>query len=91
MGFIDSAKKFVLRVKSDGHVPIALFVFVVTFAYHAHSGKDLGTNFTNSIYAFYGFLTGHGFTQAKWGTGSQNRPEGQDYPAPDPPSASPPA
>jgi hypothetical protein len=47
----------------DYHIPVALLVFGVTSAYHFHTGKDLGTNYINSLYAFYGFLAGHGISQ----------------------------
>lgn len=58
--------EFVDKVKSNAHVPVALFVFVVTTAIHTITKRDLGANYTNSLYAFYGFLTGHGLTQAKY-------------------------
>jgi hypothetical protein len=58
-GFLD-------KLTNDAHVPIALFVFLVTSAYHFHTGKDLGTNYINSLYAFYGFLLGHAGVYQKW-------------------------
>lgn len=58
-GFLD-------KLTNDAHVPIAIFVFLVTSAYHFHTGKDLGTNYTNSIYALYGFLGGHAMIYQKW-------------------------
>ena len=57
---------FIAKIKSDAHVPVALFVFVVTTVIHTITKRDLGANYTNSLYAFYGFLTGHGLTQAKY-------------------------
>lgn len=51
---------------NDMHVPIALGVFIATSTYHFYTGKDLGSQYVSSLYAFYGFLAGHfGFSQ-KW-------------------------
>ena len=47
------------KITNDGHVPIALLVFVVTTAYHFHTQHDLGPSYVSSLYAFYGFLAGH--------------------------------
>jgi hypothetical protein len=58
--------EFIQKLKSDLHVPVALFVFLVTTVMHVVTHKDLGANYTNSLYAFYGFLAGHGLTQAKY-------------------------
>jgi hypothetical protein len=58
--------EFISKIKSDAHVPVALFVFIVTTTIHTITKRDLGANYTNSLYAFYGFLAGHGFTQAKY-------------------------
>jgi hypothetical protein len=52
-------KTLLSRLTNDAHVPIALLVFLVTSVYHFHTGTDLGANYTNSLYAFYGFLAGH--------------------------------
>ena len=57
---------FIARLKSDFHVPIALGVFVSTSVYHFVSGRDLGSSYVNSLYAFYAFLAGHSFTQEKY-------------------------
>lgn len=54
------------KVKSHGHVPVALFVFTVTTAIHVVTKRDLGTNYINSLYAFYGFLAGDKFVQGKF-------------------------
>jgi hypothetical protein len=59
-------KNLLDKLTNDAHVPIALFVFVVTSAYHFHTGKDLGANYTSSLYAFYGFLGGHALVYQKW-------------------------
>jgi hypothetical protein len=57
---------FLDKFTNNAHVPIALFTLSLTSAYHFYTGKDLGANYTNSLYAFYGFLAGHfGFSQ-KW-------------------------
>ncbi len=48
---------------ADYHIPVGLLVFGITTVYHFHTGKDLGVNYTNSLYAFYGFLAGHGISQ----------------------------
>lgn len=73
MGFGDIIKEHRDRIKNlldkltnDSHVPIALIVFITTSVYHFHTGKDLGTNYTNSIYALYGFLGGHAAIYQKW-------------------------
>lgn len=54
------------KLTNDAHVPIAIFVFLVTSAYHFHTGKDLGANYTSTIYALYGFLGGHALVYQKW-------------------------
>lgn len=54
------------QVKSHGHVPVALFVFAVTTTIHVVTKKDLGPNYINSIYAFYGFLAGDKYCQGKF-------------------------
>lgn len=67
--FSDFPKKFqgfLDKLTNDAHVPIALFVFVVTSAYHFHTGKDLGSGYVSSLYAFYGFLGGHALVYQKW-------------------------
>lgn len=70
MGFFQSQKSriqgFLDKLTNDSHVPIAIFVFLVTSVYHFHTGKDLGTNYTNTIYALYGFLGGHAAIYQKW-------------------------
>ena len=54
------------KFTNDLHVPIALAVFVVTSIFHFKTGKDLGSGYVSSLYAFYSFLAGHfGFSQ-KW-------------------------
>ena len=54
------------KLTNDAHVPIAIFVFLVTSGYHFHTGKDLGANYTSTIYALYGFLGGHALVYQKW-------------------------
>jgi hypothetical protein len=70
MGFFQAQKDrlqgLLDKLTNDSHVPIAIFVFLVTSAYHFHTGKDLGTNYTNTIYALYGFLGGHAAIYQKW-------------------------
>src|ERR1700674_3623284 len=70
MGFLDEhkirLKGFLDKLTNDAHVPIALFVFIVTSAYHFHTGKDLGSGYVSSLYAFYGFLGGHALVYQKW-------------------------
>jgi len=70
MGFLqehkDRLKNFLDKLTNDAHVPIALFVFIVTSAYHFHTGKDLGSGYVSSLYAFYGFLGGHALVYQKW-------------------------
>jgi hypothetical protein len=62
----DKIQGFLDKLTNDAHVPIALFVFVVTSAYHFHTGKDLGSGYVSSLYAFYGFLGGHALVYQKW-------------------------
>lgn len=59
-------KDIVEKIKSDGHMPVALFVFVVTTVIHVATKRDLGANYVSSLYAFYGFLAGHKFVQGKY-------------------------
>jgi len=54
------------KITNDAHIPIALGVFVSTSAFHFIKHIDLGPNYTNSIYAMYGFLAAHGAAQQKW-------------------------
>ena len=59
-------KSLLSKFTNDMHVPIALVVFTVTTIFHFKTGKDLGSGYVSSLYAFYGFLAGHfGFSQ-KW-------------------------
>jgi hypothetical protein len=62
----DRLKGFLDKLTNDAHVPIAIFVFCVTFAYCAKTGKDLLPGFVSSLYAFYGFLGGHALVYQKW-------------------------
>jgi|SRR5271157_618246 len=70
MGFLqehkDRLKNFLDKLTNDAHVPIALFVFVVTFTYCAKTGKDIPPGFVSTLYAFYGFLGGHALVYQKW-------------------------
>lgn len=61
-----SLKDILQKIKSDGHVPVALLVFVVTTAIHVATKRDLGANYVNSLYAFYGFLAGHKWVNGKY-------------------------
>jgi hypothetical protein len=62
----DRLKGFLDKLTNDSHVPIALLVFTATSAYHFYTHRDLGTNYTNSLYALYGFLGGHALVYQKW-------------------------
>ena len=55
-----------LKLTNDAHVPIALIVFITTSVMHFWHHVDLGANYTNSIYALYGFLSAHGAAQQMW-------------------------
>ena len=59
-------KAFFDKLTNDSHVPIAIGVFIVTFTYCAHTGKDIPPGFVSSLYAFYGFLGGHALVYQKW-------------------------
>jgi len=61
-----SVKSILAKFTNDLHVPIALVVFAITTAYHFHTGKDLGSGYVSSLYAFYGFLGGHFGLSQKW-------------------------
>ena len=61
-----SIKSILAKFTNDAHVPIALFVFAVTSTFHFISGKDLGSGYVSSLYAFYGFLAGHAAAYQKW-------------------------
>lgn len=79
----DRLKNFLDKLTNDSHVPIALLVFAVTSAYHFHTGKDLGTNYTNSLYALYGFLGGHALVYQKWPDANHDGiPDNQQTPPP---------
>jgi hypothetical protein len=53
--------KILDRLRNDFHIPVALIVFAVTTGYHFYTGHDLGSQYCNSLYAFYAFLGGHSF------------------------------
>lgn len=59
-------KSVLAKFTNDMHVPIALVVVTATSAYHFLSGKDLGSGYVSSLYAFYGFLGGHFGLSQKW-------------------------
>jgi hypothetical protein len=67
-------KNFFARVVNDAHVPIALLVFLVTTVYHFWTGRDLGASYTNSLYAFYAFLTGHAAAYQVWPDKTDGQP-----------------
>ena len=54
------------KFTNDLHVPIAIGVVVATSAYHFYTGKDLGSGYVSSLYAFYGFMAGHFGLSQKW-------------------------
>jgi hypothetical protein len=58
--------KRLIALFKDIHTPIAIFVFLVTTTIHLYTHRDLGPQYVNSLYAFYAFLGGHAFTQAKY-------------------------
>ena len=66
MSFKAGLNGFVAKMKSDGHVPVALFIFAVTTIITTVTKRDLGPGYVNSIYAFYGFLAGDKFFQNKY-------------------------
>jgi hypothetical protein len=69
MGFLqehkDRLKNFLDKLTNDAHVPIAIGVFIATFAWVC-KGHDLPPGFVSSLYAFYGFLGGHALVYQKW-------------------------
>ena len=54
------------KITNDAHIPIALVVFATTSFMHFRTHVDLGANYTNSVYALYGFLSAHGAAQQVW-------------------------
>ncbi len=80
-----------IQFKELPHTAIALIVFGVTAAYHFHTGKDLGTNFTNAIYAMYAFLLGHGSMNLWTSRNNGNGGTDPNATAPDPNAAAAPA
>lgn len=54
------------KIINDMHIPIAVGVFCITTVFHFWKRADLGTNYVNSIYAFYGFLGAHFGASQKW-------------------------
>lgn len=83
----DRMKNFLDKLTNDSHVPIAIFVFIVTSAYHFKTGKDLGPNYTSALYAFYGFLGGHALVYQKWPDKDGDGIPDKDDPHPDKPDA----
>lgn len=65
------------KLENSSHMPIAIFIFLVVTAYHFHTGKDLGPQYVNTIYATYAFLGGHYFCNTKWG-GDNGGPDNSD-------------
>ena len=49
------------KLKTDFHIPVALLVFAVTTGFHFYTHVDLGSQYTNSLYAMYAFLGGHAY------------------------------
>jgi hypothetical protein len=62
-------------ILTESHVPVGLCVFIVTSICHFRSHLDLGANYTNSLYALYGFLGAHGISQAKYNTQGGDEPK----------------
>jgi len=69
-----NVKSILAKFTNDMHVPIALFVLLITSAYTFWTGKDLPSGYVSSLYAFYGFLAGHFGLSQKW----PDKPEGQN-------------
>jgi hypothetical protein len=61
-----SVNSLLAKFTNDLHVPIAIAVVTATSIYHFHTGKDLGSGYVSSLYAFYGFLAGHFGLSQKW-------------------------
>ena len=67
-----NVKSILAKFTNDLHVPIALAVFTITTAYHFRTGKDLGSGYVSSLYAFYAFLGGHAAVFQKWPDKDEN-------------------
>lgn len=61
-----SSNTVVSTIVNDFHIPIALFVFIVTTVYHFYTHQDLGPNYIESIKYFYGFLALHAGAYQIW-------------------------
>ena len=59
-------KSLLDKFVNDFHVPIALVVFIATSIFHFKTGKDLGSGYVSSLYAFYGFLGAHFTSSQVW-------------------------
>ncbi len=59
-------KNILSKITNDFHIPVALIVFAATSGYHFYTRLDLGTNYVDSIKAFYLFLAAHAGVYQKW-------------------------
>ncbi len=64
------------KLKNDFHVPVAILIWGTITIFHFYTGKDIGTNYVNSIYATYGFLGAHAGI-SKWTGGNGNDNDGK--------------
>jgi hypothetical protein len=51
---------------NKGHVLLAAICQGAVIGFHFKTGRDVGVNVMNTIYAFYGFLAGHFGVSQKW-------------------------
>jgi hypothetical protein len=53
-------------IVNKGHVLLAAICQGAIIGFHFKTGRDVGPNVMNTIYAFYGFLGGHFGISQKW-------------------------
>ena len=71
-------QKILGSLETDWHIPIALLIFAVTSGYHFYTHLDLGPQYTNSLYALYGFLGGQYWVSNRNGSGDVAKDGGSD-------------
>lgn len=53
-------------IVNKGHVLLAAICQGAIIGFHFKTGRDVGVNVMNTVYAFYGFLAGHFGVSQKW-------------------------
>lgn len=80
-------------IVNKGHVLLAAICQGAIIGFHFKTGRDVGVNVMNTVYAFYGFLAGHFGVSQKWpdkdGDGVPDAMEAQGAPAAPAPARTP--